>query len=271
MAKQKKPEEQAPGSPAWMATFSDLMNLLLCFFVLLFSMSSVDEAKWEDLVNSMANRISIFPSGSSSIGEGQLISTGMSQLNDLDNYFNTMGKAGDDSGDDPMSDLQKAVEEMNKEETTEMYDDISSMSSEYNLDDDIDIGVDMAGNRYITIEINGDFLYASGNANLASGAIPIFSRIGDILKNYEGYRIAIIGHTDNVPVTSGRYASNMELSSARASNAAKYLIENKGIDPASLEWVGKGEYEPIADNSTEAGRRQNRRIEIRIYNSLNSN
>ncbi len=82
----------------------------------------------------------------------------------------------------------------------------------------------------------------------------------------------MIGHTDNVPVQKGgKYDSNMELSSARASVAAKYLIDNKGIDPENIEWVGKGEYVPIADNSTELGRTQNRRIEIRVYNSLNSN
>ena len=84
MARKQKQEEQAPGSPAWMATFSDLMNLLLCFFVLLFSMSNIDEAKWEELVNSLSNRMSLSSGGRPSIGEGQLINTGMSQLNNLD-------------------------------------------------------------------------------------------------------------------------------------------------------------------------------------------
>lgn len=91
------------------------------------------------------------------------------------------------------------------------------------------------------------------------------------MKNYDGYRIAVIGHTDNVPVRRGsKYDSNMELSSARASVAARYLIEEKGIDQTKIEWTGKGEYDPVADNSTEEGRIQNRRIEIRIYNSMNS-
>lgn len=270
MARQKKPEEQAPGSPAWMATFSDLMNLLLCFFVLLFSMSSVDEEKWEELVNSLSSKISIFSGGSASIGEGQLISTGISQLNELDEYFNSMGQTSEETGDEPLN-LQEAVDEMNREETGEMYDDISSMSSEYNLDKYMDIGIDAAGGRYITIEISGNFLYESGSAKLKPDVLPIFSKIGDILKNYAGYRIAIIGHTDNIPVSSGgKYSSNMELSSARASEAARYLIDNKGMDPAFIEWTGRGEYDPIADNSTPEGRTQNRRIEIRIYNSLNS-
>lgn len=276
MARQKKQEDQAPGSPAWMATFSDLMNLLLCFFVLLFSMSSVDQEKWEKLVNSLSSKISIFNGGMSSIGEGQLISSGISQLNELDEFFSSMGQSSENTGDeivgtgDAQESIQDTIDKLNRDETTEIYDNVSSMSSEYNLDKYVEIGMDANG-RYITIEISGNWLYASGSATLTSDAQLIFSKIGDILKNYKGYRIAIIGHTDNVPVSSGsRYGSNMELSSARASEAARYLIDNKGLDSGFIEWVGRGEYDPIADNSTENGRAQNRRIEIRVYNSLNS-
>lgn len=270
MARKKKQEDSSPGSPLWMSTFSDLMNLLLCFFVLLFAMSSIDEAKFQELANVLASRLNIFSGGSASIGEGQLISTGASQLNQLDEYVNNMGQSADDTGDNP-EDMNETIDEMNRNETEQMYDDVSSLSSDYNLDDYVEIGMDEAGGRYITIEISGNFLYASGSAELEEEALPIFSRIGDILKNYDGYRIAVIGHTDNVPVQRGsRYDSNMELSSARASVAARYLIDNKGIDPTKIEWTGKGEYDPIADNSTIEGRTKNRRIEIRIYNSLNS-
>ena len=83
MAK-KKPEDPPQGSPAWMATFSDLMNLLLCFFVLLFSMSSVDAQKFELVAASFANTFSIFTAGGKAIGEGMLISNGVSQLSNLD-------------------------------------------------------------------------------------------------------------------------------------------------------------------------------------------
>lgn len=270
MAKKKKQEEQPAGSPAWMATFSDLMNLLLCFFVLLFSMSSVDAEKFDQIANALASRLNIFSGGSTSIAQGQLISSGISQLNELDEYYSSMGQTSEETGDEILN-LQEAIDELNREETEEMYDDISSMSSEYNLDRYMDIGMDASGGRYITIEISGNFLYVSGSAELTSEALPIFSRIGDILKNYQGYRIATIGHTDNVPVSrNSRYRSNMELSSARASVAARYLIDNKGMEPSLMEWIGRGEYDPIADNSTVEGRAQNRRIEIRIYNSLNS-
>ena len=95
----KKEEAPPPGSPAWMATFSDLMNLLLCFFVLLFSMSTIDEAKLNEIIASMSSSFSVFSAGSTSIGEGILISNGVSQLNELAEYINSTGRAADSETD----------------------------------------------------------------------------------------------------------------------------------------------------------------------------
>ena len=83
MARKKKPEEAPAGAPAWMATFSDLMNLLLCFFVLLFSMSSTDTAKYNEIVEAVTSSFSIFSGGGSALDQGILISSGVSQLNEL--------------------------------------------------------------------------------------------------------------------------------------------------------------------------------------------
>ena len=87
MAKRKQ-EEAPKGSPAWMSTFSDLMNLLLCFFVLLFSMSTVDADKFQQVIASLQSSISILPAGGSSIGEGEMISAGVRQLEFMDSYYN---------------------------------------------------------------------------------------------------------------------------------------------------------------------------------------
>ena len=99
MAK-KKQEDPPKGSPAWMATFSDLMNLLLCFFVLLFSMSSVDANKWEEVVASMTSAFSVFEDGSTTIGEGTLVGMGTTQLSNLDEYYSSLGQKSEDNGDD---------------------------------------------------------------------------------------------------------------------------------------------------------------------------
>ena len=99
MAK-KKQDDPPKGSPAWMATFSDLMNLLLCFFVLLFSMSSVDANKWEEVVASMTSAFSVFNEGSTAIGDGTLVGMGTTQLSNLDEYYSSMGQTAEESGDD---------------------------------------------------------------------------------------------------------------------------------------------------------------------------
>ena len=95
MARKKKEEVPAPGSPAWMATFSDLMNLLLCFFVLLFAMSTVDAQKLQQVAASFNEDFSIFEGGATAIGDGILISNGVSQLNELDQYINSTGKTAE--------------------------------------------------------------------------------------------------------------------------------------------------------------------------------
>ena len=86
MARQKKTEEPPKGAPAWQSTFADLMNLLLCFFVLLYSMSTIDAEKFDLIAASFNQTFSIFSAGATAIGDGILISNGVSQLNELDQY-----------------------------------------------------------------------------------------------------------------------------------------------------------------------------------------
>ncbi len=89
----KRPEDPPKGSPAWMATFSDLMNLLLCFFVLLFSMSTVDADKFQQVIASLQSSVSILPAGGASIGDGEMISAGVRQLEFMDSYYNEVANS----------------------------------------------------------------------------------------------------------------------------------------------------------------------------------
>lgn len=104
MAK-RKPDEPKKGAPEWQCTFSDLMNLLLCFFVLLFSMSSVDASKWEQVVLSMSSAFSIFDTGSMTIGEGSIVGVGTTQLETLDEYYSSLGQQSEEDGE---SDLKES-------------------------------------------------------------------------------------------------------------------------------------------------------------------
>ena len=105
---------------------------------------------------------------------------------------------------------------------------------------------------------------------LTEDAKPIISRVGDILKQYAGYRVEVIGHTDNVPLFTPPYYNNEMLSAARAIKVAKYFAIEKNMGWDNIYFSGRGEHEPIADNNTEEGRDKNRRVEIRLYNRANS-
>jgi chemotaxis protein MotB len=328
----KKREEGGGNNAPWLNTFADLMNLLLCFFVMLFAMSDVDAEKFDQISVSMANSIGIFDAGGSSIGSGNLISSGMTQMNELDEFYTNMGKASkqtgnaiqaedndspeeetelsnegsetlngeegvkDNHGNEGIQDNQKndnihesgskgsagsrdkagsgdaklteamnTIEEKMQEVSTGMYDQVSELTEKYNLGAYVELSIDPEY-QYVELTLKGSILYDSGDAKLKDASLPILAKIGDILKKFKGYTVEITGHTDNVPISSSKYKDNNWLSSARALNAADYLINQCKLDPAHIKYSGRGEYEPIASNATAEGRAKNRRIEIKIFN-----
>lgn len=267
MAK-RKPDEPPKGAPAWQSTFADLMNLLLCFFVMLFSMSSLDAQKFELLAASFNQTFSIFSAGATAIGEGVLVSLGVSQLNELDEYINSTGR--DAEGDAIPEDLESAVDMMEEakiKESEELAGKIEEALDEKNLGNEVDIEFTA---QYVQLTLNGALLFDSGSVEIKEEALPLMNQLGIILERFSEGVIEIEGHTDNVPMSGAKYSNNDELSSGRALSVFYYLKENTALDASRIKHSGRGEYVPIADNSTEEGRAQNRRVEIKIYNSLSS-
>ncbi len=270
MAKRKE-DAPSPGAPAWMATFSDLMNLLLCFFVMLFSMSSVDEAKYQEMVAAMNDTFSIFTAGSSAIGDGILISNGVSQLNELDEYINSMGKSEESDTDsenleenkNPGTGLEQLLEQQKLQENEIMAETVEEAIVENQMQDQVEVSFT---SQYVQLTMKGALLFDSGSAQLKEEAMVVLDKVGMILERYASGTIEIEGHTDNIPISSSQYASNEELSSARALSVFYYLLDNSTLNPTNLKHAGMGERVPIADNSTEEGRSKNRRVEIKIYN-----
>ncbi|WP_035767126.1 OmpA/MotB family protein [Butyrivibrio sp. NC2002] len=322
----KKPEEIKPGLPAWQGTFGDLMNLLLCFFVLLFSMANMDAAKFEEVAASFSSAFGIFNGGENAFGQGALVGDGISQLNQLSNYIISMGisqsgaqmdevtdsqgeeegesgGAGvNDEGDSAGSNIgkgeesdsensageggetegeaEKTEEEKTKEaqETLEeeqlkaseqLANEIEDTLDEMDITNQVDVNFT---SQYVQLTLQGAILFDSGDSTLKEEASPILSKVGAVLERYAGGTIEIEGHTDNVPMhrSGGKYTNNDELSDGRALSVFYYFLENTTLDPSNLKHSGRGEYEPVADNSTPEGRARNRRVEIRIYNPLSA-
>ncbi|MGP1612552.1 MAG: flagellar motor protein MotB [Catonella sp.] len=305
MARKKKPEEAKAGAPEWMATFSDLMNLLLCFFVLLFSMSSTDTAKYNEIVEAVTSSFSIFSGGGSALDQGILVSSGVSQLNELAEYYsnlaveNTAKEEGTQGGSGKSDAAKnennstnktedKKEEEVKKEDSKEVskeeavkrykkelketaeknYEKASEAINQFKLNDMVKLKMDTSYN-YIGLSIDGYFLFDSGQAELKKGADSVLDKAAGVLMKFKDSNIVIEGHTDNVPQTNTvKYKNNMWLSGARAMAVLEYLTDVEHMDPRKLSASGKGEYEPIATNKTAEGRQKNRRVEIKIFNKV---
>ena len=316
----KKKPEDPKSFPLWQSTFSDLMNLLLCFFVLLFSMSSVDTKKYEVVVQSLSSQFSILPAGGTSISntKGSLISSGVSALQQFDAYMNdSTGKKGDkrNSGNNADSDkenvgdtgqskgisdgssgsennngegsgskdqtgdssqtsdqtsdteLKDQYEQKGVAESEKMAENIENATKSSGIQDMVQL--DFNG-QYVTITLNGSILFNSGKAEIVPDAEPLLDKIAAIIGNYGNNLIEVEGHTDSVPIKSSKYESNDVLSMYRALSVANYLRKKTTINPGNIISTGRGEYDPIASNDTADGRALNRRVTLKIYNSLSS-
>ena len=176
----KKPEEPPKGAPAWQATFADLMNLLLCFFVLLFSMSTVDAEKWEKVVASFNQTFSVFTAGATAIGDGILISNGVSQLNELDEYINSTGKMDDgEIVSEDVAAAQAQIEEAQMEESEELAEMIQEAVTEKDMDEMIDVEFT---SQYVQLTLKGALLFDSGSTLLKDEALPVLDQVGLILE-----------------------------------------------------------------------------------------
>ena len=251
MAKKQKQEDVPAGSPAWMATFSDLMNLLLCFFVLLFSMSSTDAQKYADVAKSLSesfnNTVSIFENQKQdSVVDLQAFPKNVQQVNNFEEYEeDTTEQDSKQQNSDTEINAQKIAKDLNEGAARELYENVSQYLEKGQIEDKIDVAMD-DNFLYVKLSISGSLLFTSGRAEIKEDSEILLDRIGDILKNYQENLIKIEGHTDNVPITKSKlYADNMELSYARAYEVWKYMVKKKGLDPKKLEASGRSQYDPL--------------------------
>lgn len=241
----RKESEPKKGAPAYMNTYGDMMTLLLCFFVLLFSMSTVDAEKFQALSSSFTASVGIFNSGSTLALETNVLQNGMSQF--------------------PVHEVTLSIQEAadRQQALIDAQEELSGYVKDKNLE------------GKITVEKRGDviimrfadiLLFDTGKASIKAGAVPALSAIGEQLKAYmeQGYTLSIEGHTDNVPIQTSQFPSNWYLSSARAIAVASFYIDEIGFDRTKVNCIGYGEFQPVASNDTAEGRAMNRRVEIKL-------
>lgn len=256
MARKRKYKKQADqaGSPAWMTTYSDLMSLLLTFFILLFSMSVVSEERFREVAESL--RMALIGSSSDSILDNSGDTVG-----DLD--FEEYGDLNEYEGVD--------LEEVSAEETPvdpnyvpeqvlELYDTVNLFLEEEGLEADVTLSRDQEG---VYIDIQEAIMFDPGLAELKDNGQETMSRLAGLFELFDN-EIIIEGYTDDIPTGGGRFETNWELSVARSVTVLRYLYENHDIAPTRLSARGYGEYRPIVPNDSAANRTLNRRVNIVI-------
>jgi chemotaxis protein MotB len=231
-------------SGGWLVTYADLMTLLLTFFILLFSISSMNLQKFKTALSSIQV----------SLGE-QTPSVGLLKLIDDEEQPDTLrvSRSGDAEGGRKI-----VLEDIIGLKSKDIYRDVRQFVEKRQLSDHI--VASMEGSKVI-IRITGKILFPSGLADLDPRAGPILDDIAEIARQYPEHLVRIEGHSDNVPISTPQFPSNWELSAVRATTVLRYLID-KDVNPLRLTATGYGSLFPLLPNTTETNRARNRRVEF---------
>lgn len=235
-----KPEEQEcpGGAPEWMATFSDLVTLLMCFFVLMFAMSTTQQETFKELVESMRSALGIAAVPEAGSREGLTMHAVPSEPP-------TEQQKVDEMGGMIQKDLEEVVSEVRE---LVMFNKLGGLVTA------------SEGDSGAVITMTDMLLFQEGGAELSDMGIDILMKIASVLSRL-AYHVKVKGHTDNSEIKSKTYPSNWELSAARASAVVRLLVEN-GVNPKYISAEGYAQYEPVSTNDTKDGRARNRRVEI---------
>ncbi|RMH40065.1 MAG: flagellar motor protein MotB [Gammaproteobacteria bacterium] len=285
-----EPQEECkcppPGLPAWMGTFSDLMSLLMSFFVLLLSFSEMDVLKYKQIAGSMKNAFGVqnqikvkdIPKGTSVIAqefrpgkpEPTIIETIQQRTDEITKEsldFETQEEepqAQDDKGEKGAGDANLQELELSSAAPTEKTEALakqlaSALKEELNSGQ---IEIEAHGG-IVVIRIREKGSFPSGSARLRRQFKPVIAKIRDILVTTKG-EIRVAGHTDDRPIRTPLYPSNWELSGARAASVVRELLKGGKLDKKRFSIYGLADTRPLVPNTTEDNRARNRRVEIWI-------
>jgi chemotaxis protein MotB len=232
MSKKRHEEEHAGNHERWLLTYADLITLLMIFFVVMYSMSQVDKAKFE----SVAAQLSIVMGGGSIVSQADSGSKGI---------LEDMPAPSESEMDVAQEKLEEYIQENGLGQMARVYRD----------------------ERGMIVSLNEGLLFDSGSAGLDKDSQAVLSKIANAIKGLPNY-VRVEGFTDNVPIKTSQFASNWELASQRAINVSKLMIDS-GLIPERLSTVSYGEYRPMFANDSDENKRRNRRVDIIVIDHQN--
>ncbi|WP_282020722.1 flagellar motor protein MotB [Planomicrobium okeanokoites] len=267
MKRKKKHEDHVDES--WLIPYADVLTLLLALFIVLFAASEVNSQKFQEISDSFNRELQ---GGTGILDQQSAVETfeetsKLAEPNDVDP---TEGEATtppevEEEIDNKIEMTAEEIEQLalaeDYKELAAIQDKVKAYIAERNMEDKLEAELTSKG---LVLKIKDGVLYRSGSADISESSRTVAEEIGKLLVTDPPRSIFIEGHTDNIPSTSDRFPSNWELSSARAINFMKILLENNELDPTKFSATGFAEHQPIASNETTEGRAENRRVEVLI-------
>jgi chemotaxis protein MotB len=243
-------------SERWLITYSDLITLLMVFFIVMYSISEADKDKYLVLKSSLQRALNGDSSPKVSLAE----KSGGDALLESPRSSGPDGLTSSAAGDLAISPLDAAADLPDGEKIDRIRRAIETLARERNVGEYVDVFVNDEG---IVVSLSGPILFGSGRAELKPEGTLFLDAVADVVRDWPN-RLRVEGHTDNVPIESDIYPSNWELSSARAVVVTRYLAEQQGLDPRRVGAAGYGEYRSVVENDTREGRQRNRRVDLLV-------
>ncbi|MFC4556722.1 flagellar motor protein MotS [Virgibacillus kekensis] len=259
MKRRRVRKRKDSGAPKWMVTYSDMVTLILVFFILLFSMSQIDQVKFEAISESFKNRMifEFFPSPvpMENPTEHTRDQESGKNSNEFENPVQLQNR--NDRDEKEAEDKEDSLDEMMK--------NVKHYLNDNNLNNVVSAS---RTERGVVLVLQESILFDSGEAIVLDSGKPFLDKMGKLLTKIPNH-VKVEGHTDDRPISNYRYPSNWELSGARASSVIRYLINENNFDESRFSSVGYGDTRPIVPNSSPDNWSKNRRVEIVILEAGN--
>ncbi|WP_310599480.1 OmpA family protein [Desulfobulbus sp.] len=249
MARKKEPEKPA-NHERWLVSYGDFITLLFAVFVTLYAMSQTDKKKVDQVAASYRTAFGV-TTGTTS-GKPQIMNkTDMMPIPSMRVQPKNIEKQR------PKGDTTTKTQ-ATKKDFREMLVTLEKFVVEKNAQDKVNVELTKRG---LVISMKETGFFDSGSATIKPSSYELLAKMAETLSPYSN-EISFEGHTDNIPMHSAAFLSNWELSTGRATSIARYFMDRHGLNPEKVAITGFGEYRPVADNSTEEGRKQNRRVDL---------
>jgi chemotaxis protein MotB len=253
--------EEHVNHEAWVIPYADMLTLLMAMFLVLWATGRVDEQKFAAVANALASEFGEnlpFPGGNGvlengAVSDGTPIDFGLDAARAI-------------KAEQALVSLEQQQEAVASEKQTfqGIAENLESELKQAGIGDNVSFRQEKRG-LVVTI-VTDQVLFLSGDASLEAGGTVILDQVVDALKKIDN-QVLIEGHTDSRPISNGRFPSNWELSTARATKVLRYFVDNKGFPANRIAASGYGETRPVADNNTAAGQSKNRRVELVVLSS----